>query len=410
MPFSTGINKQVFYKQEAVAWGTLAPAGPGGTAKTLRRVTASFNLAKETYESGEIRTDYQVADFRHGVRSAEGSLSGELSPGSYADFIGAALSRDFTAGVAAAAMIQTTALVSGTTYSLTRASGSWLTDGFKVGDVIRQTVSAFNAADVNKNYLVTDIISALELRFIVLNGSTVTVGASAATCVVTVVGKKTFAPTSGHVDRSYTIEEFYSDVPQSEVYSGMKVNSVSMALPATGLVTCEVGFMGKDLAQTGSSQYFTTPAVQGTSGVFASVNGILQINGATVALLTGLNINISRNMQGATVVGSNSIQELFEGRIAVDGDFSAYFDSATIRDLFANETEASLTVVLTTNNLKDADFVAITLPRIKVNSNTRDDGEQGITAQHSFTALLNSAGGTGVKTEKTTISVQDSLA
>jgi hypothetical protein len=190
----------------------------------------------------------------------------------------------------------------------------------------------------------------------------------------------------------------------------MKVNTLGLSLPATGLVTCEVGFMGKDLNTTGTSQYFTTPAVQGTSGVFASVNGVLQINGVTIALLTGLNINIARNMQGATVVGSNSIQELFEGRIAVDGDFSAYFDSATIRDLFKDEVEASLTVVLTTSNIKDADFMAITLPRIKVNSNTRDDGEQGITAQHSFTALLNSAGGTGVKTEKTTISIQDSLA
>lgn len=409
MPFSTGINKQVFYKQE-LTWGTIAAAGPGGSSKTLRRVTASFNLAKETYESGEIRTDYQVADFRHGVRSAEGSLSGELSPGSYSDFIGAALSKDFAAGVTSGAGQVMTTSGTGPTYTLTRASGSWLTDGFKVGDVIRQTVSAFNANDVNKNYLITDITSATALTFVVLNASTVTIGASAATCVVTVVGKKTFAPTTGHVDRAYTIEEFYSDLPQSEVYTGMKVNSLSMALPATGLVTCEVGFMGKDLNTTGTSQYFTTPTVQGTSGVFASVNGILQINGVTIALLTGLNINIARNMQGATVVGSNSIQELFEGRIAVDGDFSAYFENATIRDLFKDEVEASLTVVLTTNNLKDADFIAITLPRIKVNSNTRDDGEQGITAQHSFTALLNSAGGTGVKSEKTTISVQDSLA
>lgn len=405
MAFSTGINKQVFYKQETT-WGTLAGATSG---KTLRRVTASFNLAKETYESGEIRTDYQVADFRHGVRSAEGSLSGELSPGSYSDFIGAALAKDFATGATTTAMVMTTS-GAGPTYTLTRASGSWLTDGFKVGDVIRQTIAAFNAADVDKNYLITDITSATALTFVTLNGSTVTVGASAATCVVTVLGKKTFAPTTGHVDRSYTVEEFYSDLPQSEVYTGMKVNTLSMALPATGLVTVDVGFMGKDLNTTGTSQYFTTPTAQGTSGVFAAVNGVLQLNGVTVALLTGINLNINRNMQNATVVGSNSIQELFEGRIAVDGDFSAYFDSATIRDLFKDEVEASLTVVLTTSNAKNADVLAITLPRIKVNSNTRDDGEQGITAQHSFTALLNSAGGTGIKSEKTTISVQDSLA
>ena len=405
MAFSTGIAKQVFYKQETT-WGTLA--GPT-TGKTLRRVTASFNLTKETYESGEIRTDYQIADYRHGVRSAEGSLNGELSPGSYADFIGAALAKDFASGVTSGAgVVMTTSGVG--PYVLTRASGSWLTDGFKVGDVIRQTISAFNANDVNKNYLITDITSATALSFIVLNGSTVTVGASAATCVVTVVGKKTWAPVTGHTDRSYTIEEFYSDIAQSEVYTGCKVNTASFALPATGLVTCDFGFMGKDLTQTGTSQYFTSPSAQGSSGVFASVNGLLLINGVTVALLTGLNININRNMQSATVVGSNSIQELFEGRIMVDGDFSAYFENATVRDLFKDEVEASLVVVLTTSGLKDADFMSFVLPRVKVNSNTRDDGEQGLVAQHSFMALLNSVGGTGIKSEKTTISIQDSLA
>jgi hypothetical protein len=54
--------------------------------------------------------------------------------------------------------------------------------------------------------------------------------------------------------------------------------------------------------------------------------------------------------------------------------------------------------------------MTIVLPRVKVNSNTRDDGEQGITAQHSFMALLNAAGGAGQATERTTISIQDSLA
>ena len=122
MAFSTGIAKSVFYKQETT-WGTLAGTGSG---KLLRRVTASFNLTKETYQSGEIRTDYQVADFRHGVRSAEGSLSGELSPGSYADFFAAAVAKDFVAGVSMTGLSIT---IAGTgPYTLTRATGSFLTD------------------------------------------------------------------------------------------------------------------------------------------------------------------------------------------------------------------------------------------------------------------------------------------
>lgn len=35
---------------------------------------------------------------RHGTRSAEGSVNGELSPGSYSDFFAALLAREFTTG------------------------------------------------------------------------------------------------------------------------------------------------------------------------------------------------------------------------------------------------------------------------------------------------------------------------
>lgn len=405
MPFSTGINKQVFYKEEA-NWGEL----PGtASAKTLRRVTAAFNLVKETYQSGEIRTDYQVADFRHGVRSAEGSLSGELSPGSYADFFAAALAKNFVPVVSAAAGAVVVALDGAAPkYTLSRVGATYLTDGFKVGDVVRMTVVALGS-DLNKNLLVTGV-TATQLNVTVLNGSTLTTGTTGATCVIAQAGKKTWAPISAHTDKSFTFEEFFDDIDQSEVYTGMKVNTVSLSMPATGLVTCDFGFMGKDLTQTGTAQYFVSPSAQTSTGVFASVNGLLMINGAAVALLTGLNMNISRNMQPATVVGSNSIKEMFEGRIVVDGDFSAYFENATVRDLFKDEVEASLIVVLTTSNAANADFISITLPRIKVNSNTRDDGEQGIVAQHSFTALLNGAGGTGVQSEKTTIMIMDSQA
>lgn len=409
MPIATGVNKQVGYKQETT-WGTLAGAPSG---KLLRRVTASFNLTKETYESGEIRTDYQIADMRHGVRMAEGSLNGELSPGSYADFFGAILARDFAAVTpitgASITIASGAAIGSIATWNVTRAAGSYLTDGIKVGDIVRLTAGSFNVANLNKNLVVLSV-TATVLNVIPLNGVAMFAEGPIATSTVTVVGKKTFAPITGHTDRSFTVEEWYQDVPASEVYTGMKVNTASLSLPATGLVTCDFGFMGKDLTQTGSTQYFTSPTAQGTSGVFASVSGILLVNGAPVALLTGLNININRNMSNATVVGSNSVVEMFEGRIAVDGDFSAYFDGGTFRDLFINETEVSLIAILSTGTTGTADFMSLVLPRIKVGSNTRDDGEQGITAQHSFTALLNSAGGAGLATERTTILIQDSLA
>lgn len=404
MPIATGINKSVRYKKETT-FGTLAGTTGGNV---LRRVTAAFNLEKETYQSNEIRTDYQVQDMRHGVRTATGSLSAELSPGSYADFIAAAVAKNFAAGVSAASVSYTIA-ASGSYWTVTRAAGSYLTDGFKVGDVIRITAAGGNAANTGKNLLILTL-TATVATVMVLNASVMVAEGPIASATIAVQGKKTFAPTSGHTDDSFTVEEWYSDILQSEVYTGLKVNTASFSIPSTGLVTADFGFVGKDLAQTGTSAYFTAPTAQTSTGVFAAVNGALLVNGTPVALVTDLSVNLNRNMQNATVVGSNSIADIFEGRIVVDGSFSAYFQDGTFRDMFNNETEVSLVVAITTSNDKAADFMTVVLPRVKVNSNTKADGESGIVSSLNFMALLNSTGGTGAATEKTTVSFQDSAA
>ena len=333
MPISKGISKQVAIKKEST-YGTLA--GPTG-ARLLRRVTSNFNLAKETYQSNEIRTDYQMADFRHGVRSADGSVSGELSPGSYSDLVAAALARQFSTGISVASLAFAT-----TATTITRSTGSFLTDGFKTGDVIRITVgTGANANNLNVNLLITNVV-ALVITFVVLNAGTFTASPTVTAATIVVQGKKTFVPTTGHTSDSFTVEEFYSDIAQSEVFTGCKVNTVGMSIPATGMATMDFGFMGKDLTQTGTTQYFTTPTALGSSGVCAGVNGVVVFNGTAVALITDASININRNIANATVLGSNSIAESVDGRCLVDGSISLYFADAVARNAFKDETEVSL--------------------------------------------------------------------
>lgn len=396
-----GTSKVVAYKRETT-WGTLAGATDG---KQLRRVTGNFNLTKESYESNEIRTDYQVADMRHGVRTAEGTLNGELSPKSYADFMESVLARNFTV-VTAITGASITIAASGDNWTVTRATGSFLTDGIKVGQVIRLTGAGLEAANVGKNLLVASV-SALQLLVVVVNG-TALAAEGPETATVSVVGKYTFAPLTGHTDDSYTIEEWYSDIAQSEVYTGMKVGSMNLQLPATGLVTTDFSFMGKDLTQTGTTQYFTAPAAQGTNGIFAAVNGVLLVNGAPVGLVTSADMTIDRGMENATVVGSNSVADIFTGRIRVNGNFSTYFIDSAFRGYFDNEDVVSLVFLVVTDNRPDADFISITLPKIKVGSATKDDTETGIVQAHSFVALLNDVTTGGLA--QTTIAIQDSAA
>lgn len=402
MAISKGTSKQVGYKKETT-WGVLAGAASG---KLLRRVTASFNLVKEAYESGEIRTDRQIADFRHGVRSAEGSLNGELSPASYADFMGSIVGRDFTTAPSSSSASVTIAATGGL-YTVTRATGDFLTDGFKVGQVVRLTGAGLDVANVGKNLLIAAASSTV-LTVKVVNSSALVAEGPIAAVTVTATGKTTFVPSSGHTDQSYTVEEFYADIAQSEVYTGMKLNSMAVQLPATGLTTIDFGFAGKDLTQSGTSQYFTSPTAQGSNGIFAAVNGVMLVDGAPVALVTSADFSVERATENATTVGSNSVAEIFTGRIRVTGNMSVYFQDAAFRTYFDAETPVSVVLTLTTDSSANSDFVTFTLPKVKLGSFTKDDGELGVVASASFQALLNDVTAAGLPA--TTIQIQDSAA
>jgi Phage tail tube protein len=400
MTTATGVKKRLAYKKES-AWGTLA--GATG-AKQLRRVSGTFNLSKETYESGEQRLDYQVADFRHGVRSATGSVNGELSAGTYSEFLGSVLARNFSS-ITPSATGSVTVAVAGSAYTFTRTTGSYLTDGVNIGHVVRFT--GMNAANSNVNLLVTSV-TATVLTVVPVNGATLVAETVATGAAYVFPGKETFIPQTGHTDDSYTFEEWFTDITQSEVYTGCKVSSFGISVPASGFVTADIGFSGKDLAQTGTTAYFTSPTALGTTGVLASVNGLLVVNGTVKAVVTSIDLSVERSLENNTVVGSNSLADLVTGRIRVTGNMSTYFVDGTFRDYFKDETTVSLVLVVSSGTAGNADFVTIALPKIKVNSAEKNDQETSLTSSHSFTALLNDNSANG--NELTTILVQDSQA
>lgn len=401
---ASGLFKQVAYKAET----TFGVAPSAASAQALRRVQSTLDLTKETYQSNEIRRDFQLVDFRHGVRRVEGRISGELSPATYKDFIQCALKRDFTAG-ASATLVSVTIAGAGPSYTITRGAGDFLSDGFKIGDVIRMTIGSPSlAANFNKNLLIVGLTQTVA-TVITCNGSSMTPEGPVAGTTVAVVGKKTFIPQTGHTDKSFSVEHFYSDLGQSELFKGCKPTTIGIGLPPTGLATIDVDFMGQDVT-TASAQYFTNPTAATTTGLLAAVNGELRVGGQSVATLTGLTLNIASGYSGDPVVGSNVVPFMFAGRVVVTGQATAYFDSVALRDAFLNETEVEIIGVFTTNNDADSPFMSFVLPRVKIGGASKNDGEGGLVQTLPFQALLNTTGGAGVNREQTTIVIQDSAA
>jgi hypothetical protein len=401
MGTGSGVYKIVSYKPETT-YGAMPAAS---AAQAMRRVTSSLDLTKDTYQSNEIRPDFQVADFRHGLRKVGGSISGELSAKTWGDFIAAALKKDFVAGVAVASASITIGGAAGA-WTITRAAGSFLTDGVKIGDVIRLTAGAFNAANLGKNIQVTGM-TATVLTGVVLNGSAMVAEGPIATATVTVFGKKTMIPQSGHTDKSFAIEHWHPDVPASEVYTGCKVSKVTFTLPATGMATVAVEFVGKD-ATPGTVQYFTSPTPVTVTGTMAAVNGVVKVGTATGGTITSASIEISCAQSSEQGIGSNTADQVATGRVIVTGQITAKFDSTTLRDAFYNETETSAYLAFTADNTPASDFIAFAMNRIKVNGASKDDGEKILVQTIPFQALLNSDGGANQPEDLTTIAIQDS--
>src|SRR6185369_7552686 len=153
------------------------------------------------------------------------SIRGELSPLTYSDFIAAACRKAWVATASITGATFTIA-TSGSYWTITRSAGSFLSDGIKNGDVVRITAGAFNAANLNKNLGVLNVNSATVLLVTPLNGVALFAEGPIATATMAVPGKRVWTPTTGHLDPSYSIEHWFSDIAQSEVFSGCKVSTI----------------------------------------------------------------------------------------------------------------------------------------------------------------------------------------
>lgn len=404
MAVAQGINKKTVYKKQT---GLGAPAaGAGG--QVVRRTTSVFQAPPDTFESNEIVSHQQSTGVGLGVVKPAGKIDGLLSPGTYATLLGSLLRKDMAAGVSAAGASITIA-GSGQTYTLTRAAGSYLTDGFKVGDVVRLTAGTFNAANTQKNLLIVTL-APLVATVRVINGSTMVPEGPVTGATVAVSGKKSLVPLSAHTNDYYTFEEWYPDLGRSEAYADQQVGQAALNLPATGNATISLDTVGRTRV-LGAAQVLTTPTAETVTDILTAVNGVILVNGAPVANVTGAQVTINGNAAHSdAVVGSNVVDDIQRGRIAVSGSFTAKFDGVTLQTIFDSRSTTSLVLAVTEDATANADFVVINLPMIKLTGDTPDDGEKAVIRTYPFTAQINGAGGAALASDQTIIAIQDSAA
>lgn len=411
MTIASGVLKKVVMAVQA-AKGTQAAAN-AASAIYKRRISSTIDMQKETYQSNEIRTDQQISDFRHGVRSVSGTISYELSPGVLNLEIPALLRKAWATGANSGALSDVVAAVTtGAAGTFTTTGGTFMTAGLKVGDVIRWTGWASPATANNAhNFLITALTETV-MTGVMLDGVAVVAKTAGDSVTATVVGKKCWVPDTGQTNDYLTIEHNYSDLDLSEVFTDCKINSIAFKLPPTGMATADASVSGIDMVaySAGTAPYFSSPATSSAGSVLAAVNGALYVSGTKVALLTGLDFTVDGGEKALdAVVGSSVKPDIVHGRVSVTGNMTVYFEDATFRNYFVNETEVSVVAAFTSSNAAAADVMAFTMSRVKVGGASKDDGEKGLVQTMPFQALLNTAGSATAANLYTTISIQDSL-
>lgn len=401
-----GISKLSVIKAQT---GLGVPAtGTGGQA--LRRVTSVAKEVRATYENNEIVQHQQSTGVNLGTASTDWAFDGLLSPGTYSTVLAALIRKVFTA---TAPIVSASLTIAGTApaFTITRGTGSFLTDGVKIGDVVRITAGTYaNPVNRDNNLLVTGV-TALVLNVITVNNTVLIAEGPIATSTLTVIGKKALAPLTGHTDTLFTLEEWYSDIAKSETFPDLRIGKADIAIPASGNATIKLAAQGLGVRTIGTAQVLTTPTAATTSPVLTGVRGVLMVNGAEILTVTGVSVSIDAALNPmGPIVGSNFAPDMSRGRIKVTGQFTGLFDSTTLSTLYHNETVTSLVALMTADTTNNSDFVSFNLSAVKLTGDAPDDGEKAVIRTYPFVAQLNASGGAALASDMTIISVQDSLA
>lgn len=392
------------------AWKQTGLGAPrsGNGSQALRRESSKGTLTKATYENNEITSHQQSTGATHGMRSAAFTLNGLLSGNTYSTLFASIMRAAFATGATTSASITIT--MPGGVPTLTDAANTFLTDGFKIGDVVRITAGTYaNAVNRDNNLLILSV-SETVITGVTLNGSVMIAEGPIAASTLAVKGKKCVAPLTGHTRDYWTVEEFQSDITQSELFTDTMFGSVDISIPASGNTTVAFNAIALDRTPSGA-QVLTTPTAETTTSVVQGIKGVVIVQGVSSAVVTGATIKIDGGAQALDgCLGSNVAPDIVPGILKVSGQITAYYENGTLSGYFDDETAISIAIVDAVDDTNASEFVSFVMSKVKLFGDDKDNGAKGVIRTYPFTAEINGAGGTALANAKTILSIQDSLA
>lgn len=360
--YQTNSAALVAYK----AQGAIGSQASGAGASVLRTAGGSgIKLTKASVESNEVRNDGMRARGRHGTQKTVGDYAAELSLGSHDNIIQAIMR-----GTWGSELVITEADITSittTTSTIVAASGSWLTLGIRVHDIIRLTNHS-SAGNNGRNLRVTGVTATT-----ITVAETLTANAVADTAItITRTGKRIINPAS-LTKRYFTLEEYESDIDLSTVLTDFVWNSLKFSMQPNGIIMADPGGVGTgriEALATGASPLFSSP-VQSTGSPMSVVDATVRYKGEDLVDLTSLDITIDLSANAPDVFGSGAIKyapDVFTGQMAIGLNMTMLRKDLAILSDFIGETPLSLHLLAVDNESEPKDFFSIAVPNFTLGS------------------------------------------
>lgn len=380
---ASGTRTTITYEEEATV--NTVNASPDMTY--LRVLTRNINITEDTLESGEIDPGRQVTSVRSGFRQVGGTLDFELSRLGLDPILRMSTGGTW-AGIADAGVALTAV---DTVNTFVRAVGSWITDGYTVGDIV--VTAAFDSAPNNGQHQVT----AVTATALTVDTALTTEASPSGTPTLALVGSKLMV---GTALRTATIERRFEDVPLYQHFTGC-VFDWSLGVQPNAIVNGSLDVLGVAGTTLSGTSIDATPNAAPTHDPYSAFEGEILMDATTLGCVTSVDWSFKNGRSLQACVGSRSSDDVYDGIAKIEGTITLFFEDAVAYNKFIQEQ--TLTVWIRLDDPDGVNFMTFVFPRMKLTAADIDPPAEGpVPMTLSFRALKDPVSGSSIIIQRST--------
>lgn len=328
-----GANTAQYYVLETTPGVT--PTNPAWSI--LRNTGGIPTITRDALVSNELDGSRETSSIRTGNKQVTGEFAIEFGPRSQDELLAGAMTSSWVAGFTSASI---QVAVSAAAKTFTRSTGSFITDGVTVGDLVQFPDLPGNNG---KPFIVTDVTATVVTGAAIQ--ATLTTAAAAATTYKIADSLET-----GNLCKSYSVLTWFKGkcgVPDSYLLTkGVEFTGFTIEQAVNAMVTGSFPFIG--LSQEVLSAYpagSTFPS-EAKRDPFSSVDVSAYNGTAPLELIDTFTITNDNGASAQFALGNASVAFVERAKAANTFSLAGKLYDMTLLNLFLNEAQIELTSVL----------------------------------------------------------------